>query len=107
MRSQSQEQPKVLSWLDDGAAILLAPLPNTTKQFFATEIVTGLSLLGPDLFFDHRLSRDSCVVGAGHPKGVEPIHALVTDQDILQGVIQSMPNMQFPGDIRRGGMTME
>ena len=36
------------------------------------------------------------------PQGLVALHALVTDQDILHGVVQGVSHVQLPGDIGRG-----
>ena len=52
-------------------------------------------------FFDHRLRGDSGVIGAGHPERVEALHPFHADQDVLQRVVQRMPQVQGPGHIGR------
>ena len=57
-----------------------------------------------DAFFlqlldDLDLGSDTCMVGAGLPQCVVALHSLITDQDILHGVVQCMPHVELSGDI--------
>jgi len=64
--------------------------------------MAGFSFVLLKPFFNHRLGRNSSVIGAWHPKCIEALHAFHTDQDILKGVVQGMPEMQSAGNIGRG-----
>jgi hypothetical protein len=39
------------------------------------------------------------MIGAGHPKDIEPPEALVTAEDILKSVVEGVPHMELPGYI--------
>ena len=57
-----------------------------------------------DAFFlqlldDLDLGSDTCMVGAGLPQCVVALHSLITDQDILHGVVQCMPHVELSCDI--------
>ena len=57
-----------------------------------------------DAFFlqlldDLDLGSDTCVVSAGLPQCVVALHSLITDQDILHGVVQCMPHVELSCDI--------
>ena len=39
------------------------------------------------------------MIRTGHPEGIVTLHPLETDDDILQGVVQSMAQVQCPGHI--------
>ena len=57
-----------------------------------------------DTFFlqlldDLDLGSDTCMVGAGLPQCVVTLHSLITDQDILHGVVQCMTHVELSGDI--------
>ena len=54
-----------------------------------------------DAPFHHRLGGDAGVVGARHPKGVEALHAPPADEDVLQGVVQGVAQVQRAGDVGR------
>ena len=57
-----------------------------------------------DAFFlqlldDLDLGSDTCMVGAGLPQCVVALHSLITDQDILHGVVQCMTHVELSCDI--------
>ena len=57
-----------------------------------------------DTFFlqlldDLDLGSDTCMVGAGLPQCVVTLHSLITDQNILHGVVQCMPHVELSCDI--------
>ena len=51
------------------------------------------------LLDDLDLGSDTCMVGAGLPQRVVALHSLITDQNILHGVVQCMPHVELSGDI--------
>ena len=63
----------LLQLAQDAALVLDLPLPDPLDQFFAAQVVTRqiLFVLQPPL--DNRLRRDSGVVGARHPQGLEAL----------------------------------
>ncbi len=89
-----------LQLVDDGAALVLAPFPDPLDKGVAAEIVTALAFFGK-LPLDHVLGGDARMVGAGQPERVVAAHAMIAGQDILQGVVQGMADMQNTGDIGR------
>ena len=42
------------------------------------------------------------MVGSWNPKCIISLHPLITDQNILHGIIQGMSHMQLPRNVRRG-----
>ena len=54
------------------------------------------------LLDDLDLGRDAGVVRSRLPEGVVALHPLKTDQDVLHGVVQRMPHVKLPRDVRRG-----
>ena len=57
-----------------------------------------------DAFFlqlldDLDLGSNTCMVGAGLPQCVVTLHSLITDQNILHGVVQCMPHVELSCDI--------
>ena len=51
------------------------------------------------LLDDLDLGSDTCMVGAGLPQCVVTLHSLITDQNILHGVVQCMPHVELSCDI--------
>ncbi len=58
-------------------------------------------MLFRELFFNDVLRGDAAVVRARHPIGFLPKHAVGADQGVLQRVIEGVPHMQGPRNIRR------
>ena len=51
---------------------------------------------------DHCLGGDPCVVGAGHPEGFVAFHSVGADEDVLDGVVEGVPEVEGSGDIGWG-----
>ena len=51
------------------------------------------------LLDDLDLSSDTCMVGTGLPQCIVALHSLITDQNILHGVVQCMTHVELSGDI--------
>ena len=47
------------------------------------------------------------MVGAGNPHSIVALHALGTDKDILERVVQRMTHMELTGNIRRRDYDIE
>ena len=82
-------------------AVLFLPCPDALDQSLAADIVPGLVFLLLELLFHHRLRGDAGMIDPGNPDRVEPAHAMLADENILQRVVDRMAQMQRPGDIRR------
>ena len=90
-------QPPELA--DDGAAGFFLPLPDARRERLAPEVFLCLALQR-ELLLDLDLGGDPRVVRAGNPERIEAIHALVADQNVLEGIVERMPPVQRAGDIR-------
>ncbi len=76
---------------DDLAAILLLPLPDFVQELLATQVVAGQVLLLLEVCLHLRLGGNAGVVHAGNPAGLATLHLLIADQDVLQGVVEDVP----------------
>jgi hypothetical protein len=92
--------PHPLELLDDDAAVLLLPLPDLLDEVFSADGLLAQPALGKPALH-HVLGGNARVVGARQPEYIGPAHALVADEDILQGHIERMPHMEGPCDVRR------
>ncbi len=79
---------------------LLASVP--AREFFLLVLSDPVLALLLEAFVDHGLGRDPRVIGAGHPEGLVPLHAVGADKDVLEGVVERVPEMEGGGDIGRG-----
>ena len=75
-RSQSQEVPSFLSWLDDAVAELVLPRPYALQELLTAEVVTGQALLLAEVLLYLDLGGNTGVVGARHPQRLVALHAL-------------------------------
>ncbi len=85
---------------DDPAAVLFLPVPGALQELLPAQIF----LLDAFLFQcldDLHLCGDAGVVCARLPECIEALHSLVTDENILHGVVQGMSHVQLTGDVRR------
>ena len=89
-----------LQLVDDGAALLLPPGPDPLDEPVPAEVVAA-QVLGGQLAFDHVLGGDAGMVRARHPQGVVAAHAVVAHQEVLQGVVQGMADVEHAGDVGR------
>ena len=81
-------------------AIHVAPLPALFEEPLAAEVRLRDPLLLQ--LIDHlHLSRDRGVVRARLPQCLIPLHPAKPDNNILHRLVQSMPHVQLPRDIRR------
>ena len=84
----------------DAVAEFFLPLPYTFQEFFTAEIIF-IETFFSDLLFDLDLRCDAGMIFARQPQDIVALHSLVTDQNILQGIIERMPHVQLTGDIWR------
>ena len=56
--------------------------------------------LGINQAFDDHLRGNTGVVGADLPQGVVAFHAVIADEGVHDGVLESVPHVQAAGDIR-------
>ena len=90
-----------LQLADDTVAVLLFPSPGALQEAVATQHLLGQTL-GTHSLHNLRLGGDGSVVGAGHPQSLIALHTTPADEDILQGVVQSVTHVQLTGDVGRG-----
>ena len=83
----------------DAIAEFFLPVPYPLQKLLASQVVTAQALL-PERPLHLGLGGNARVVAAGHPDGIEPLHTVIADQNILQSVVQSMAHVQLARDIR-------
>ena len=91
---------ELLQLLDDAVAVLVLPVPDALEELLAAEIIAGQTLLLAEVLLNLDLCCDTGVVGTRHPQCRITLHALGTDQNILQGFVKCMTHMQLTRDIR-------
>jgi len=76
------------------------PLPDPLDECIAADVVAREAFL-PELTLDDVLRCDAGVIGAGQPESRVPLHALASDDHVLDGVVQSVSHVEDTGDVRR------
>ena len=84
---------ELLNELDELLASVLA------REFFLLVLRDPVLALLLEAFVHHGLGGDARVVGAGHPEGLVPLHAMGTDEDVLDGVVERVPEVKGGRDI--------
>ncbi len=68
-------------------------------RFFALVVGEGGFALGLEAAVDDGLRGDAGVVGAGHPEGLAAHHAMSADEDVLNGVVERVAEVECRGDV--------
>ena len=91
---------ELLELLYDPSAVFFLPLPRILEEFFAPYLFLIYTLALQALGNLH-LRSDARVVCSRLPKGIVTLHALISYQNILHRIVESMPHVKLPGNIRR------
>ena len=86
--------------IDDLSAVLFFPGPGMFEEFLTADRFFVNALL-TQFLGNLYLCGDGCMVCSRLPQCVVALHSLITDQDILHGVIQCVTHMQLTGYIWR------
>ena len=88
-----------LELLNDAVAVLVLPRPYALQELLTAEIIAGQSLFLAQVFLYLNLRCNTGVVRARHPQCRVALHALSTDQNILQSLVKRMTHVQLSGNI--------
>ena len=91
----------LLQLADDAGFVVVLPLPDAFDEPFAAQFVPAELLLAEQPPLDDRLRGDAGMIGARHPKGLEPLHPFLADEDVLERVVQGVAKVQGPGHVGR------
>src|SRR4030067_1026302 len=82
-----------LQLTDDRSPRLLFPFPDPLDEFLPAQ---GMAIQASfqELFLHDVLCGNACVVRPWHPEGIVSPHPLEPDQDILQGIVQGVSDME-------------
>ena len=85
--------------VNNQSAVFFAPFPYPFDELFPAH---GMPVgpLSCQVSLHHVLGGDAGMIGSGLPKHIVPGHFLVTAQNILEGIVQSMPHVKGPGHVR-------
>ena len=87
---------QLLLLIQNSSAVFFLPLPDPAEKFLPAQVIAGLVLLLPQVFFHLDLSGDAGVVHAGHPQSLIALHPLLADDGVLNGHIKSVTHVQLP-----------
>src|SRR5581483_6206858 len=77
------------------------PLPHAFQECLATHLPAARLLALHELAFDHHLSGDAGMIGAGLPQHVASAHTLEAAEHVLERVVEGMPHVERAGYVRR------
>ena len=79
--------------LQDDASVLVRPVPCMLQELFTSQVALLDALLSQ--FVHHlSLSSDTCVVGTWYPTSVFSVNTSLTNQDILNRVVEHVSHME-------------
>ena len=87
--------------LDDDAAVFFFPIPHFLKKSFTPEVTSGLALILAQLLLHLGLGGDSSVIRSRKPEHIFALHAGAAGQDVLDRVVENMPEVQDAGHVGR------
>lgn len=90
-----------LQLLDDDAAVFVFPVPDLLEEVLAAEFDAGFAFFA-EFAFDDGLGGDAGVVGAGEPEGGFALLAGAADEDVLDGVVEDVAEVEDAGDVGWG-----
>ena len=90
-----------LQLLDNNAAVFVLPFQDAPEKFLAPQIVSRLLFRPPDMFFHRGLRADSGMIRSRQPEHFLAQHARAPGEDVLDRVIQDVPEGEHAGDVRR------
>ena len=90
-----------LELAEDRLLVLVLPALDLCHELVARVVGPPLALGLLEALFDDRLRGDAGVVGAGNPHGVLPLHPRPADEDVLDRVVERVPQVQRRRHVRR------
>src|SRR5208282_5072963 len=91
---------ETLHLVEDGAAVVALPLPDTLDELFAAEVAALLAFLG-EVALHHHLRGDAGVIGAGQPESDEAAHAMPAHDDVHLCLVEHVAHVQTSGNVWR------
>ena len=78
---------------------MFLPGPDALEESVSPEVITGEALLDTQLFLHLDLRGNARMVNSREPKRRIALHALVTREDVLQGRVNGVAEMQLARDV--------
>ena len=90
---------QLVELVDDDAAVFFLPFPDFFQEGFTAQVMAALSRRLLEVLFHPYLSGDSGVVRARQPQGFISFLARAAHQDVLDGVVQHMAQVEHSRDV--------
>ena len=90
---------QLMELVDDDASVFFFPFPDFFQEGFSAQIVAAPARCLFEVFFHPYLRGDSGMVCSGQPEGFISFLARAAHQDVLDGVVQYMAQMQHSRDV--------
>ena len=87
-----------LDLADDGAAVLMGPVPARVQELLASHL-KARDALALELLVHLGLGGDACVVRSQDPAGGAAAHAVVADERVLDRVVHGVAHVQDARDV--------
>ncbi len=92
--------PEFLKLFQNDPAMLMGPFPGVLQKFFPGKVIFVDPL---SLQFSHHLSFgcDRSMICSRHPAGIVAFKTGPANQNILDGIVEHMPHMEYTCHVRR------
>ena len=85
---------------DDRRMVVVLYRPRALEKFFAAYVAPRCAFFFKRAL-DDVLRRDTRVIGARHPQRVVAFHAVIAHDDVLQRIVETVPDVQNTRHVRR------
>jgi len=89
----------LLELVGDRGLVLILPRLHACNELRAWDVGPSLAFFFEDALLDNRLRGDARMVCSGHPECLEPHHPVGPGEDILECVIEGVPQVKPGRDI--------
>ena len=85
--------------VENDASVFLLPFPCVLEELLTGDILLA-DALGLEFGYNLALSCNGSMVCSGHPACILAVHPCLTDEHIIEGIIQYMSHVQDSGHVR-------
>ncbi len=93
---------QLLLLLDDAGAVLGLPVPDPLQKPLPAQVVAAQALIFAQLLLHLHLGGDARVVRPGEVERRVPLHPLVPDEHVLEGVVHGVAHVELSRHVGRG-----
>jgi len=91
--------PETFELLDNDAAMFILPFQHAAQKFLSAEIMSRFLFSAAEIFFDSGLRPNAGVVGPRQPEYFAAKHARATSENILDRIVEDMPESERAGNV--------